>query len=248
MPLAGGRVETLPESGGYIGRRVAVAGMSVDWRARAGEVWTVPNLVSLSRLPLVAGVVVFPNSPVRYALFALVVLSDGVDGWLARRLDQTTELGALLDPALDKLAALVLVAALFPRTDLSLAYLVLFFLRDAFVVSLGPLVPLYGFDTGKIQARPLGKVATNVQFLAIVAMLVPHALATEALLWALGIVSALAIVDYVVFVARELHDADWVHDRRGVVVSVAAVTLAFAALVALLLAEELVAFLGTVAG
>ena len=216
----------------------------VDWRARAGEVWTVPNLVSLSRLPLVVAIVAAPDSPVRYPLFALVVLSDGLDGWLARRLDQTTELGALLDPALDKLTALVLVAFLFPRTDLSLAYLVLFFARDAFVVSLGPLVPLYGFDTSKVQARPLGKVVTNLQFLAIVAMLVPHVFATEALLWAVGAASALAIADYVVFVARELTDADWVHDRRGVAVSAAGVTAAFAALVAVLLAEELAGFLG----
>jgi cardiolipin synthase len=222
--------------------------MSVDWQARASEVWTVPNLVSLSRLPLVVGIVVLPGSPVRYLLFVLIVLSDGVDGWLARRLDQTTELGAVLDPALDKLTALVLVVALFPRTDLSLAYLPLFFLRDAFVVSLGPLVPLYGFDTSKIQARLLGKVVTNVQFLALVAMLVPHAFAIEALLWALAVASALAIIDYVVFVSRELTDATWVHDRRGVLVSVVGVSLGVTALVSLLLADELVAFLGTLTG
>jgi hypothetical protein len=105
-------------------------------------------------------------------------------------------------------------------------------------------VPLYGFDTSKVQARPLGKVVTNLQFLAIVAMLVPHVFATEALLWGLGVASALAVADYVVFVARELSDADWVHDRRGVAVSAAGVTAAFAALVAVLLAEELAGFLG----
>lgn len=219
----------------------------VEWRARAGEVFTVPNLVTLSRLPLVAAIVVLLDSPLRYPLFALVVLTDGLDGWLARRLDQQTELGALLDPALDKLTALALVVVLFPRTDLSLAYLALFFARDAFVVSLAPLVPLYGFDTGKISARPPGKVVTNLQFLAMVAMLVPHALATAALLWALGVASAVAIADYVVFVARELSDADWVHDGRGVAVSAAGVAVAFATLVAVLLADELAAFLDSLA-
>lgn len=222
--------------------------MEVDWRARAGEVWTVPNLVTLSRLPLVVAIVLLLDSPVRYPLFALVVVTDGLDGWLARKLDQTTELGAFLDPALDKLTALVLVVALFPRTDLSLAYLVLFFARDAFVVSLGPLVPLYGFDTGKIEARPLGKVVTNLQFLVLVAMLVPHVLATEALLWALGAASALAIADYVVFVGRELSDRAWVHEARGVAVAYAGVAAAFAAFVVVLLAEELAGFLATVLG
>jgi len=219
-----------------------------QWRERAGEVWTVPNLVTLARLPLVVGIVVLVDSPVRYVLFALVVFSDGFDGWLARRLDQQTELGALLDPALDKVTALVLVAALFPRTDLAPAYLVLFFARDTFVVALAPLVPLYGFDTDRIKARPLGKVVTNLQFLAIVALLVPAPLATEGLLWALGAASALAVADYTVFVVRELTDAAWVEESWGVAAVYAVVGAAFAAVVALVLADELTAFLGAVAG
>jgi len=220
----------------------------MEWRARAAEVWTVPNLVSLSRLPLVAGIVLLLDSPLRYVLFVLVVVSDGLDGWLARRLDQKTELGALLDPALDKLTALVLFAALFPRLGLPWEYLVLFFARDAFVVGLTPLVPLYGFDTSKVQARTLGKVVTNLQFLATVTMLVPAVLATEGLLWAMGVASALAIADYVVFVARELSDAVWVHDRRGVAVTVLGVGVVYGGVVSLLLAPEFVDFLGTVSG
>lgn len=218
----------------------------MEWRARASEVWTIPNLVSLSRVPLVAGIVLLVDSPVRYPLFALVVLSDGLDGWLARRLDQETELGALLDPALDKLTALILVVFLFPRTGLPVAFLALFFLRDAFVVAMGPLVPLYGFDTGKIAARIPGKVVTNLQFLAIVAMLVPHAGATEALLWLLAPVSAVAVADYAVFVTREVTDWRWVHTRRGVAGLYVAVGLAVAALAVGLLGGHLADRLATV--
>ena len=216
---------------------------SGDWRT---ELWTVPNLVSLSRLPLVAGIVLLVDSPLRYVLFFFVVLSDGVDGWLARRLDQETELGALLDPALDKLTALVLVVALFPRAGLAVEYLALFFARDAFVVSLGPLVPLYGFDTSKVRARPLGKVVTNLQFLAIVGMLVPAVLVTEALLWLVGAATAFAVTDYVVFAARELSDRQWVHRRGAVVAAALGVAAAFAVLVAALLVGELAGFLAAV--
>lgn len=198
-----------------------------------------PNLISLARLPLVVGILLTLGSPIRYVLFALVVVSDGVDGWVARRLDQQTELGALLDPALDKLTALILVVALFPRTDLALAYLALFFARDGFVLSLVPLVPLYDFDTSKVQARLPGKVVTNLQFWTMVALLVPHAPATEALLWALGVASAVAITDYVVFVARELSGSEWVHDRRGVAVATLTVFGGFALLVRLLLFDQL---------
>jgi len=212
--------------------------MDIDWRARASEVWTIPNLISLSRLPLVVGIVLAVDSPVRYVLFALVVLSDGVDGWVARRLDQQTELGALLDPALDKFTALVLVVALYPATGLDLAYLAFFFARDAFVVALVPLVPLLAFETEKVKARLPGKVVTNLQFLAMVAMLVPAVAATEALLWALAVASAVAITDYVVFVARQQTERGWVHDWRGAAVATVAVVLAFAVVVWLLLAEQ----------
>jgi cardiolipin synthase len=215
-------------------------------RDLAGEVWTVPNLVSLSRLPLVAGIVVLVDSPLRYVLFALVVFSDGVDGWLARRLDQETELGALLDPALDKLTALALVVAFFPETGLPVEYLVLFFARDAFVLALVPLVPLYGFDTSKVRARLPGKVVTNLQFLAIVAMLVPAVLATETLLWLSGVAAAVAITDYVVFVARELSDRPWVHERQTTAAAAVGVAAVFALVVAALLGEELATFLAAV--
>ena len=153
----------------------------VDWRDRAGEVTTLPNLVSLSRLPLIALIVLLLDSVWRYPLFVLVVLSDGLDGWLARRLDQSTELGAMLDPALDKITGVVLFVGLFPGTGLPWEYLVLFFARDLYVLSLGLLVPVTGIpDTSKIKARPLGKAVTNLQFFALVAMLVPSTVATEA--------------------------------------------------------------------
>jgi len=216
----------------------------VDWRDRAGEVTTLPNLVSLSRLPLIALIVLLHDSVWRYPLFVLVVLSDGLDGWLARRLDQSTELGAMLDPALDKITGVVLFVGLFPGTGLPWEYLVLFFARDLYVLSLGLLVPVTGIpDTSKIKARPLGKAVTNLQFFALVAMLVPATVATEALLWLLGVVSALAIADYVVFVARELTDVEWVHGRSGAVASHVGVGVAFAAVIYLLLREELRTFL-----
>jgi len=219
----------------------------IDWRERAGELTTIPNLVSLSRLPLIVLIVLLLDSVWRYPLFLLVVVSDGLDGWLARRLDQTSELGAMLDPALDKLTGVVLFFALFPRTGLPWEYLVLFFARDLYVLSLGLLIPFTQIpDTSKIKARPLGKAVTNLQFFTLVAMLIPAPLATEAFLWTLGVVSALAIADYVVFVARELTDVAWVHDRAGVAASYVGVGVVFAVVVYALLLDELAGFLATV--
>lgn len=213
--------------------------MGIDWRERAGEVWTVPNLVSLSRLPLVVVLVVLLDSVLRYPLFALIVLTDAVDGWLARRLDQETELGAMLDPALDKLTALLLVVVLFPRTGLALEYLVLFFARDGFVLALGLASPLLAVDASDVKARSLGKGVTILQFVTMVAMLVPHVPATQMLLWVLGTVSALAIADYVVFVGREMTSRGLFESREAAAGVYLLTTLAFAVMVWILLTEEL---------
>lgn len=223
--------------------------MELDWRARLSEARTLPNLISLSRLPLVVAILVLLDSPWRYPLFGLVVLSDAVDGWVARRFDQSTELGAVLDPALDKVTALLLFVVLFPRTGLAPEYLVLFFARDLFVLLLGVLFPFVETpDTDKIKARPLGKAVTNAQFFAMVAMLVPHVLATEALLWGLGVVSTLAIADYTVFFGREVTDGGFIHGRQGAVAAYLGAGSLFVLLVLVLLPGELAGFLDAVTG
>jgi cardiolipin synthase len=72
--------------------------------------WTVPNLLSLSRIALIpvwwwvmrAGLV-----PLGAALIVYAILSDVADGWIARRWNQASRWGRILDPIGDKLAAVV---------------------------------------------------------------------------------------------------------------------------------------------
>src|SRR5437660_8671900 len=71
-----------------------------------GRIWTVPNQITFLRLcflPLF--LILMSYERYRWALLVLVVagLSDGIDGLLARRLNQRSALGAYLDPIADKL-------------------------------------------------------------------------------------------------------------------------------------------------
>ena len=68
----------------------------------ASRVWTVPNIISLVRLagvPLFLWLVLGPEQDA-FALALLMVagFTDYLDGWLARRLDQYSQLGEILDP------------------------------------------------------------------------------------------------------------------------------------------------------
>src|SRR6202051_3333730 len=71
-----------------------------------GRIWTVPNQITLLRLGfLPIFLILISYEHYRWALAVLVVagLSDGIDGLLARKLDQRSSLGAYLDPIADKL-------------------------------------------------------------------------------------------------------------------------------------------------
>ena len=71
-----------------------------------GRVWTVPNQITLLRLGfLPAFLILIVYEDYRWALLILVLagLSDGIDGLLARKLNQKSAIGAYLDPIADKL-------------------------------------------------------------------------------------------------------------------------------------------------
>jgi cardiolipin synthase (CMP-forming) len=96
--------------------------------------------------------------------FGLAAISDGIDGYIARRYNQFSELGAVLDPLADKLlllSALILLSfdnrPLFDRLPLWLTAIV--FSRDAILV-LGSIVIHYTCGKMRVRPRILGKIST----------------------------------------------------------------------------------------
>ncbi len=66
---------------------------------------TIPNLISIARLvmvPVAVDALVAGRPDIAFWVFVLAGASDGIDGWIARRFDQRSELGAYLDPLADK--------------------------------------------------------------------------------------------------------------------------------------------------
>jgi cardiolipin synthase len=122
--------------------------MSLSW---------LPNAVSLLRIVLVGPILfltVNGNYAVALALFFVAGFSDGVDGYLAKRYDWHTRLGALLDPVADKL----LVGGLF----ITLAYLQLVPIWLAVVVIARDVVILGGATAYNFLVKPLQGEPTNI--------------------------------------------------------------------------------------
>lgn len=66
---------------------------------------TIPNLISVFRLlivPVVIVAILEERWLAAFVLFLVAGISDGIDGWIARRFDMRSELGAVIDPLADK--------------------------------------------------------------------------------------------------------------------------------------------------
>ena len=143
-----------------------------------------PNSITLSRI---AAIPIFlwvmsPISPFRapghqeivaVTIFILASITDGLDGYLARRRGQITTVGILLDPLADKLmisaAYIVLVGYVPGIVPAWIATLVIG--REFLITGLRSIAAAEGFT---IQASDVGKLKTVLQIVSVVAALLAH--------------------------------------------------------------------------
>jgi cardiolipin synthase (CMP-forming) len=134
-----------------------------DERVRSGrQVLTIPNVISIVRLagvPLFLWLVLGPHAD-GWALAVLAVsgVSDYLDGYLARRLDQTSKLGEILDPVADRLYILATVVGLAVRDVIPWWLALLLPARDLFLWGLVPFLRTRGYSA--LPVHFLGKAAT----------------------------------------------------------------------------------------
>ncbi|SDS90604.1 CDP-alcohol phosphatidyltransferase family protein [Microterricola viridarii] len=132
------------------------------------RVLTVPNLLSFSRLLLVPVFLAFlVQGQDAAALIVLVIssVSDFLDGYIARRFNQMSRLGQLLDPAADRLYIFAAIIGLAWRDLVPWWIVGLIVGRDVFLLVLGVILANYGY--GPLPVHQLGKVATFALFLGL---------------------------------------------------------------------------------
>src|SRR4051795_5651792 len=133
-----------------------------DREALPDRIWTLPNALSVLRLlgvPLFLWLLLGPEAD-NWAVVVLMVsgFTDWADGKLARWLDQSSRLGALLDPAADRLYIVSTLIALALREIVPLWIVVLLVGRE--VVLAVALLVLRHYGYPPLQVHYLGKAAT----------------------------------------------------------------------------------------
>jgi cardiolipin synthase (CMP-forming) len=132
-------------------------------------VLTLANRLTILRIlmtPVIVVLLLYRQLGAAFALFMLAGLTDGLDGFVARRRGQRTALGMVLDPLADKLLLMSSVVVLTKLKELPTWFTIIVVSRD--LILIGGAVILYMF-VGKISLPPswLGKATTGLQIATV---------------------------------------------------------------------------------
>jgi CDP-diacylglycerol--glycerol-3-phosphate 3-phosphatidyltransferase len=137
--------------------------------------WNLPNALTWLRILMIPAIVAlfyllpFPwADPASCAAFALAGITDSLDGYYARKLGQTSRLGAFLDPVADKLivaAALILIVSRDPRWFMAIGAIVIIG-REIAISALREWMAEIG-ARGRIKVSVLGKYKTIMQIVGL---------------------------------------------------------------------------------
>ena len=136
--------------------------------------WTIPTILTWTRIvaiPLIVGVFYLDipeekRNFIASAMFVVFAATDWLDGYLARKLNQTSSFGAFLDPVADKflVCAALLVLVHLQRADVFVALIIIG--REIAISALREWMALIG-ATKSVAVHMLGKIKTTVQMVAI---------------------------------------------------------------------------------
>lgn len=136
--------------------------------------FSIPNIMTWTRIAAIPFIVFIFDVPLDFetknaiatVLFVLFALTDWLDGYLARRLNQTSAFGAFLDPVADKflVCASLLVLVDLGRVDVIVALLIIG--REIAISSLREWMALIG-AAKSVAVNLLGKLKTTLQMVAI---------------------------------------------------------------------------------
>lgn len=164
--------------------------------AERERLWTLPNIVSMSRFGLAVAFIVVSDVTWRLALVGVASTTDYLDGWLARRRGAASRWGALIDPVSDRAFAVTSIGTLACEGVVNPLETFVFLSRDL-ATALGFLAArrIRALRGVTFVARFPGKVVTVLQFLVlVVAIAAPRRV--SALVAVLAVASLVAIVDY----------------------------------------------------
>lgn len=186
------------------------------------EIWNLPNMITVSRLllALVLFVMIYMEGwwKTSALLFIIAAATDFLDGYFARKYNQVTTLGRILDPFVDKIiicGAFIFLLERGPASGINAWFVLIIIGREMFITSLRGFLEQHGRD---FSASWSGKIKMGVQCAAVILSLLSLSLEfpfdssgflilRDITIWSAALITVYSGIDYVFRAARMLRQA-----------------------------------------
>ncbi|MBN70017.1 MAG: CDP-diacylglycerol--glycerol-3-phosphate 3-phosphatidyltransferase [Gimesia sp.] len=183
------------------------------------EIWNLPNLITVSRLvlSLILFVIIYLEGwwKTSACLFIVAAATDFLDGYFARKYNQVTTLGRIMDPFVDKFiicGAFIFLLERGSASGINAWFVLIIIGREMFITSLRGFLEKRGRD---FSASWSGKIKMGVQCVAVVVSLLslsPEApyntpgflMFRDVTIWATALITLYSGIDYVLRASRML--------------------------------------------
>ena len=171
----------------------------------------IPNLLTLIRIALVYPIlknIYEGNFELSILFFAIASITDGLDGFIARKMNWQTELGTLLDPVADKILLSGSIFILWLNQSIPFYIFVIFFSRDVAIL-LGAAIRMTIIESDTPTPNLLGKLTTTLQIIYIAIIFLKEILDIDFALFGLDL-----FIIFVTVLSLIVYTYNWIKDLR----------------------------------
>ena len=171
----------------------------------------IPNLLTIIRIALVYPIlnnIYLGNFEISIIYFIVASVTDGLDGFIARKMNWQTELGTLLDPVADKILLSGSVFILWLNQYIPFYIFVIFFSRDV-VILLGAAIRMSVIESDTPTPNFLGKLTTTMQIIYIAIIFLKLIIELDFELFPLDV-----FIILVTILSLVVYAYNWVRDLR----------------------------------
>ena len=171
----------------------------------------IPNLLTIVRIALVYPIlnnIYLGNFEISIIYFVVASVTDGLDGFIARKMNWQTELGTLLDPVADKILLSGSIFILWLNQYIPFYIFVIFFSRDVAIL-LGAAIRMTVIESDTPTPNFLGKLTTTLQIIYIAIIFLEEIIELNLGLFPLDI-----LIILVTILSLAVYAYNWVRDLR----------------------------------
>jgi len=171
----------------------------------------IPNLLTIVRIALVYPIlnnIYLGNFEISIIYFIVASITDGLDGFIARKMNWQTELGTILDPVADKILLSGSIFILWLNQYIPFYIFVIFFSRDVAIL-LGAAIRMTVIESDTPTPNFLGKLTTTLQIIYIAIIFLKEIIELNLGLFPLDI-----LIILVTILSLAVYAYNWIRDLR----------------------------------